>query len=151
MEGQQQRAARRVADMFGFFNRRSALPRGSTYLDAEIASLEPVLITPTHIKDLRKFHLSVLWRRAEEVLRRAKQITFIGYSLPGDDLHIKYLFKHALETRNRAAAPKIVVVDYHNAAREPLGSQVEANYRRFFGDIEFHPNGFEQYLDDIGA
>ena len=41
----------------------------------------------------------------------------------------------------------IVVVDYHNQLREPEGSQVEANYRRFFGKIEFHPDGFDAYMD----
>ena len=147
LEHQQQLAADRVGDIFGFFNQRSNIPDP----DAEIAALEPVLITPTHLKDLRNYHLSTIWRAAEEVLRRAQQITFIGYSLPGDDLHIKYLFKRALETRYVNESPKIVVVDYHNRMREPEGSQVEANYRRFFGQIEFHPDGFDVYMDNIGA
>lgn len=144
---QQQRAAERVGDMFGFFDQRSTTPDP----EAEIAALEPVLITPTHLKDLRNHHLSLIWRAAEEALRRAHRITFIGYSLPGDDLHIKYLFKHALETRYLNEAPKIVVVDYHNQQREPQGSQVEANYRRFFGDIEFHSHGFDAYIDQLGG
>jgi hypothetical protein len=147
LSGQQKRAATRVGDMFGFFDQRSMTPDP----DAEIAALEPVLITPTHLKDLRNHHLSLIWRAAEEALRRAQRITFIGYSLPGDDLHIKYLFKHALETRYLNEAPAIVVVDYHNQQREPEGSLVEANYRRFFGDIEFHPHGFDAYMDEIGG
>jgi hypothetical protein len=140
---QQQRAADRVGDIFGFFDQRSNMPDP----EAEIEALEPVLITPTHLKDLRNYHLSTIWRAAEEVLRRASRITFIGYSLPGDDLHIKYLFKRAIETRYMDAPPAIVVVDYHNRSREPQGSQVEANYRRFFGQIEFHPDGFDAYMD----
>jgi len=143
---QQRHAAERVSDLFGFFYQRA-----DTGTDAEIASLEPVLITPTHLKDLRNHHLSILWRNAEEALRRARRITFIGYSLPGDDLHIKYLFKHALETTYMDQRPEIVVVDFHNMNREPEGSSVEANYRRFFGDIEFHPDGFDAYVDHIGA
>lgn len=144
--GEHQRlAAERVGDMFGFFDQRTNM----TDPEAEIAALEPVLITPTHLKDLRNYHLSTIWRAAEEALRRASHITFIGYSLPGDDLHIKYLFKHAIETRYVDDPPKIVVVDYHNQSREPEGSQVEANYRRFFGQIEFHPNGFDAYMDAI--
>ena len=140
---QQQLAAERVADIFGFFDQRSNMPDP----EAEIAALEPVLITPTHLKDLRNYHLSTIWRIAEEALRRASRITFIGYSLPGDDLHIKYLFKRAIETRYMDEPPVIVVVDYHNQLREPEGSQVEANYRRFFGKIEFHPDGFDAYMD----
>ena len=71
--------------------------------------------------------------------------------MPGDDLHVKYLFKHAIETRYLDEAPDIVVVDYHNLEREPQGSRVEENYRRFFGEIDFHPRGFDDYLDEIGA
>ena len=110
-----------------------------------------MLITPTHLKDLRNHHLSLLWRNAEEALRRARRITFIGYSLPGDDLHIKYLFKHALETTYLEDRPKIIVIDYHNDAREPQGSSVESNYRRFFGDIEFHAQGFDEYVNHVGV
>lgn len=142
----QQQAAARVGDIFGFFYQRSNMPDP----EAEIAALEPVLITPTHLKDLRNYHLSTIWRAAEEALRRAGRITFIGYSLPGDDLHIKYLFKHAIETRYLDALPEIVVVDYHNQSREPEGSQVEASYRRFFGQIEFHPDGFDAYMNTHG-
>jgi len=142
---QQRHAAERVGDMFGFFDQRSIVPDP----EAEIAALEPVLVTPTHLKDLRNYHLSVIWRAAEESLRRARRITFIGYSMPGDDLHIKYLFKRALETRYLNEPPEIVVVDRHNPQREPEGSQVEANYRRFFGHIEFHPDGFDDYINQL--
>ena len=53
-------------------------------------SLAPVLITPTHLKDMRNYHLARIWRAAETALREARRVLFIGYSLPGDDLHIKY-------------------------------------------------------------
>jgi hypothetical protein len=128
--------SQRVADLYEFFG----------HLDEAVLDLEPILITPTHLKDLRNHHLAILWREAEQALRRARTITFIGYSLPGDDLHIKYLFKHAMETRYRKARPKIIVVDYHDPARSKE-SQVERNYRRFFGDIEFHGEGFDAYVN----
>lgn len=146
MEKNQKLTARRVENLRMFFNRRA----GASHSDAELASLEPILVTPTHLKDLRRYHLSHLWREAEEVLRRAKSITFIGYSLPGDDLHIKYLFKHALETRSLPKPPKITVVDYHKKTRNSPRSQVEANYRRFFGDIDFFSEGFDEFVKQQG-
>ncbi len=140
----QQQAAGRVANLFGFFEQRDSGAGAE-----EVAALEPVLITPTHLKDLRNHNLAVIWRAAEEVLRRARRVTFIGYSLPGDDLHVKYLLKHSIETRYLSDPPEIVVVDYHDPEREPHGSQVELNYRRFFGEIDFHPGGFDEYADAL--
>ena len=105
---------------------------------------EPILITPTHHKNLRNVYIGMLWRRAEEVLREFKEITFIGYSLPGDDLHIKYLFKRALSTR-KSEGPPINVVDY---AADPEDSQVRRNYEGFFGkSIRYFHEGFESYVD----
>jgi hypothetical protein len=48
------------------------------YLSEQKADLQPILITPTHLKDLRNVHIGILWRKTEETLRRAKRITFIG-------------------------------------------------------------------------
>lgn len=106
--------------------------------------LEPILITPTHLKDLRNVHLGVLWRRAENALRWARQVTFIGYSLPADDLHIKYLFKRAIETRHLREEPRIVVVDYAEGNQVPPAQE---NYQRFFGKtVRYYRHGFEQYV-----
>jgi hypothetical protein len=115
-----------------------------------IDELEPVLITPTHLKDLRNPHLAAIWRRAEECLRAARRITFIGYSLPGEDLHVKYLLKRAIATRPRGLRPPaIVVVDKGRAAT----SAVRANYERFFGrsQVRYHGEGFEAWLERHAA
>jgi hypothetical protein len=134
------RPQRAAADLNRLFTQRS---RGGD-LGNVVRDLEMVLVTPTHLKDLRNSHLSRIWRRAEECLRRARRVTFIGYSLPGDDLHVKYMFKRALETREHRAHPEIVVVD-KGAART---SKVRANYERFFGksQVNFHGEGFDQWV-----
>lgn len=109
-----------------------------------IGNLQPVMVTPTHLKDLRNVHLAGVWRRAEEAVRAARRITFIGYSLPGDDLHVKYLFKRAIQTRRGAAGPRIVVVDLAKG-RKPTA--VEERYRRFFGpDVAYYRKGFARYV-----
>lgn len=108
--------------------------------------LEPVMVTPTHLKDLRNVHLATVWRHAEETIRDAARITFIGYSFPSDDLHVKYLFKRAIATRGRAPDPEIVVVDLSEGSAP---SRVEENYKRFFGKkLRYYRHGFERYVDE---
>jgi hypothetical protein len=117
------------------------------YLSEQKADLQPILITPTHLKDLRNVHIGILWRKAEEALRRARRITFIGYSLPGDDLHIKYLFKRAITTRHDWKMPEITVVDY---ARGEKVTTVQENYVRFFGqEVIYYRKGFEKYIEEM--
>ena len=108
--------------------------------------LAPILITPTHLKDLRNAYLAELWRKAETALRQAQRVTFIGYSLPPDDIHLKYMMKRAMETSEQR--PEIVVVDYSD---KPEGQRtaVEDNYRRFFGTVKrYYRKGFEKYVQE---
>ncbi len=108
------------------------------------ADLRPVMITPTHLKDLRNPHISRIWRAAESLLRRAGSVTFIGYSFPGDDIHVKYLFKRALARSADHTPPRIVVVD-----RNPA---VLINYQRFFGTVpEYHPEGFGPFAAGLSG
>lgn len=128
-----------AADLWSLFQHKIADPQVADTFD----DLEPVMITPTHLKDLRNPHLARIWRRAEECLRGAKRITFIGYSLPSDDLHVKYLFKRAMETRApNLPPPRIVVIDKGKRTGE-----VRRNYERFFGRdaVEYHGEGFDAW------
>jgi hypothetical protein len=133
-------AERDAANLRSFFQAKA----GQLRIGESIADLDPVMITPTHLKDLRNPHLARVWRRAEECLRGARRITFIGYSLPGDDLHVKYLFKRALQTRAAGAPlPRIVVVGKGPARY----SQMRANYEHFFGKelVRYHGEGFDAW------
>jgi hypothetical protein len=132
---------------------------GARNLDAffhePIADLEPVMVTPTHLKDLRNVHLAMVWQNAEQALRRARRIVFIGYSLPGDDLHVKYLFKRSIQTRDRDAVPslpQIVVVDRVGDAERQSGQVpvVRRRYEEFFGThVDFLPDGFDAHVDEL--
>jgi hypothetical protein len=109
-----------------------------------VGDLEPVMVTPTQLKDLRNPHLGRIWRRAEECLRSARKVTFIGYSLPGDDLHVKYLFKRSFQTRPRGTqSPEIHVVD-----KDSPTSTVRSNYERFFGqrNVRYFGDGFDAWM-----
>jgi hypothetical protein len=134
-----------AADLRRYFRAKTGPGQVAEVVD----DLEAVLITPTHLKDLRNAHVARIWRTAEERLREARRITFIGYSLPGDDLHVKYLFKRALETRPAGTPPpRIVVVDKGNQRT----SEVRRNYERFFGSriVRFHGDGFDEWLATHG-
>jgi len=50
--------------------------------------LRRLLIAPTHLKDYRNPHLSVVWYEAQRMLRQAAKVVFIGYSLPNDDVEV---------------------------------------------------------------
>jgi hypothetical protein len=132
------KSVRRVLDLNSYYEKRQAP------FDEPTKDLEPILITPTHLKDMRNIHLGMLWRKAEQLLREARQVTFIGYSLPGDDLHIKFLLKRAFETRRYPKRASIVVVDFATGTKR---TQVQDNYDRFFGsDVQYYRRGFEKYV-----
>lgn len=57
---------------------------------------EPVLVSPTYLKNYNNPHLASIWHKAELALRSAKRVVFCGYSLPDDDLEVLYLLKRSL-------------------------------------------------------
>jgi hypothetical protein len=109
------------------------------------ARLRPLLIAPSHLKYYRNPHLSQVWYEAECMLREAKHVIFIGYSLPEDDVEVIYLLKRSL---TRAAPPKITVVEYDIDPKIPIGgSPAGRRYRTIFGDaVHWHPCGLDVWL-----
>ncbi|HSR67624.1 MAG TPA: SIR2 family protein [Acidobacteriota bacterium] len=115
---------------------------GAQLFGEQVSALEPILVTPTHLKDLRNPHLAGIWRKAEMALRQAKRVIFIGYSLPGDDMHIKYLLKRSLETNPHRRRAEIVVVN--------PSKWDQSNFRKFFGDqVVSHQMGFADYVNNV--
>jgi hypothetical protein len=80
------------------------------------SKLQPLLIAPTHLRDYRNPHLAQVWYEAEQVLREASRVVFIGYSLPEDDVEVIYLLR-----RSMAHLPtgQITVVEYDPAKPPP--------------------------------
>ena len=136
----------------GVFDRRGKASHDlRKFFKARPPGLEPIMVTPTHLKDLRNVHVVNLWRQAEQVLRDATSITFIGYSLPGDDLHIKYLFKRALQSRT-GRPPRMTVVNHARPANGKKGEKPEVirTYERFLGSrVEAHLDGFEPWVQNV--
>jgi hypothetical protein len=106
--------------------------------------LRPLLIAPTHLKDYRIPHLAQVWYEAEQVLREASRVVFIGYSLPEDDVEVIYLLKRSMA---HLLPSQIIVVEY-DPAMQPLGAHpVGRRYRTLFGDsIDWHPEGLDEWL-----
>jgi len=127
-------------DLDSYYNRLETQFNGE-----KISDLQPILITPTHLKDLRNSYIASVWRKAEDALRRAKQLIFIGYSMPADDIYIKYLVKRAMET---SEAPKdIVVVDYPK--KRSGRTEVETNYKLTLGaNINYYRDGFAKFVKE---
>lgn len=114
---------------------------GDTPCKTCTAVMESVMITPTYRKDYRNPHISRIWYEAERALREARNVIFIGYSLPEDDVEVIYLLKRGLHGRD----PKqITVVEMAN-------DNVRQRYRQLFGEIDWQPLGFQGWLDATPA
>lgn len=108
--------------------------------------VEPVLITPTQLKDYRNPHVAKVWTLAEQALRSAERAIIVGYSLPDDDLDVIYLLKRGLgQLANRAPTNITVVERASDDAMRSIGKHpVGRRYRTIFGpDIDWRTDGFE--------
>ena len=113
--------------------------------------VEPVLITPTQLKDYRNPHVAKVWTLAETALREADRAIIIGYSLPDDDLDVIYLLKRGLgQLANRAPGNITVVEKASEVATQAIGKHpVGRRYRSIFGpNIDWRTDGFEGLLAD---
>ena len=110
--------------------------------------VRPVMITPTQRKDYRNPHIARVWYRAEEVLRSATEVVFVGYSMPADDVEVVYLFKRGLE---HLQAQQITVVEFDQKNHAVDEHEVGQRYQSVFGrGIQWHTCGFEGWLKERG-
>ncbi len=108
--------------------------------------VEPVLITPTQLKDYRNPHVTKVWTLAEQALRDAERAIIVGYSLPDDDLDVIYLLKRGLGQLANQAPKNITVVEKtsDDAMRSMSNHPVGRRYRSIFGpNIDWRIDGFE--------
>jgi hypothetical protein len=107
--------------------------------------VRPMLISPSFQKDYRNPHTVQVWRHADDTLRRARKVVFIGYSLPEDDIYVQYLLKRAAAHLRDGV---VTVVEYDPAAMRPAYQHpVGRRYVWLFGDqIDWHPEGFASWL-----
>jgi hypothetical protein len=112
---------------------------------------DPVMITPTFLKNYDNNYLQQVWISAENALENADELVFIGYSLPDADMVLRMMFSRALY-RNRLRRgsspkyryPKITVVDKWDDSRGK--SPAQERYERVFGRIRYLTTGFQDYV-----
>lgn len=88
---------------------------------------EPIFILPSYIKNLNNIHLQSIWHQAGEALKNAKEIIFLGYSLPKADVAVRVLInpiKYRLENND---VKVIAIVGKDN-------NEGEKTWKEFFGD-----------------
>lgn len=114
--------------------------------------VEPILITPTQMKDYRNPHVFKVWNLAEQELRNAERVIIVGYSLPDDDLDVIYLLKRGLGQLANQNPKNITVVEQcTNTEMQDIGrNPVGRRYRTIFGpDIDWRTDGFEGLISDL--
>ncbi len=107
--------------------------------------LRPLLVAPTQLKNYRNPHLTQIWYEAERMLRECKRAIFIGYSMPDDDLEVVYLFKRGLA---HLKPGDLTVVEYDTAYPPLQAHQVGRRYRALFGDVDWHPEGLDDWVNN---
>lgn len=116
--------------------------------------LEPVLITPTFSKVFDQPHIQLTWHNAFVALRKATEVTFIGYSLPDADYHFKTLIRRAI----RPDVPVRVVLSEQdrpsvNGSSAEEHSRTVMRYINLFGHDRLNNtiryDGFEGFVEDL--
>jgi NAD-dependent SIR2 family protein deacetylase len=126
---------------------------GSTALNEP--ALEPLIISPTFIKEFNNAHIQMIWHNAYIDLCEAKKVVFVGYSLPEADYHLRTLLKRAI----RKDAELVVVLTKKdkpptNCEEHIREKYAASRYSAFFGsapdtNIRFEFGGVKSYFRDV--
>lgn len=132
------------------------------------AVLQPIVVTPSLLKDLGLVHLKMVWHMAALELSQADRLVFLGYSFPQADFEFRYLLAKALPPGTpidvvlwKTDDPREIAETLRPDALPPPGvpfgkshlarfkEPPEARYRSFFGDARctFHYDGVEAYFE----
>ena len=99
--------------------------------------LEPQIISPSFVREMREPNLISVWKCALERLRSARHWIVIGYSFPDEDVGIRALFARAASSRT--PQPRITVIQNDDRWR--------VNYESFFGSVNYLLGGTELLVD----
>lgn len=117
--------------------------------------VNPILITPTYVKDYENPHVEKVWQNAEAKLKEADKVVFIGYSLPSDDVEVAMLLKRGLDhlSRDKITVVEFVAGDENKPVeqRTPLSHHPTGQrFRSLFGpDIDWQTTGFQGWLNEL--
>ncbi len=104
-------------------------------------NIEPMIITPTLLKEYHNLYIQGIWQNAFIELQEATKVVFIGYSLPKIDFELKYLLKKSIQKLD------ITVV----LASGDEDGEAHKNYQRLFGNenVTYYFDGFEEWVNTL--
>ena len=104
--------------------------------------LEPQIVSPSFVREMREPNLVATWKCAMEFLRESDHWLMVGYSFPDEDVGIRALLTRAYGSRAcHSPALRVSVVQLDDKAR--------VNYESFFppGTVHYYTGGFSVLLD----
>lgn len=111
-------------------------------------SLQPQIIYPTFLKDLKTSHFSNIWNNVSRDLSETKCIVFIGYSFQQADFEIRQLLARRLPDDC-----KIIQVDNGQELEQSdpnYSTSAQSRYRNFFGarEYQYFGCGAQEYINN---
>jgi hypothetical protein len=105
-------------------------------------SVETPLILPPVFNKMNLGDVSPVWKKALQILREAKHIILVGYSLPKTDIYMQYFLKSAVGPNS--GLQKIIVFDptlfNHNEANDEMRKRYRECFSpQFQEQITFEP------------
>jgi NAD-dependent SIR2 family protein deacetylase len=111
----------------------------------DIGFLVPEIVPPTYEKLINEDWLKETWERAFRLIRNARKIIFIGYSLPESDGFMPSMIRAAMASRRKKEKLKIVVID--------PSPDTFCRYSRLFGclssDLKFYNSTFSEFVKSV--
>ena len=107
-------------------------------------AVETPLILPPVFNKMNTGSLIPVWAKALEILRQAKHIIFVGYSLPRTDIYMQYFLKSAVGPNSNLQ--KIIVFDpaLFGEAREEMRQRFQECFSpQFQEQITFTPESVD--------
>jgi hypothetical protein len=71
--------------------------------------LPPIIIPPAIKKKWPYREFEIIWKGVWKALRHAKEINILGFSLPPEDLHVRFIMRSAIRANEAAAQTPLTI------------------------------------------
>jgi hypothetical protein len=106
--------------------------------------MRQVLVPPVVSDPSRPWYLAGLWKRVEDAIYASDKLTFIGYSLPSQDVHVRmHLVRAVARRRAKRGVPlrlEVVAKRAGGAGGTAASSLEESRYNGLLGGLFDPPN-----------
>jgi hypothetical protein len=109
------------------------------------------IIPMTYNKGLHMADLPPLWKVAYDVLMKAHEIRFIGYSLPQTDAYIKYLLKASIAKANELERIDVICRDSKGEVKKRYDEFIQFDNYEFTKESTENYLGYNYQLRDLGG